>query len=174
MKKNNYWNLALGDNHANKFVKEIKRNVEASTLIYLQNFGRVNWIPVEELMNELGKYQNFDFHSPEATKYFFLLGASKEIIDSTHRLRKLTYPVISGHKGQGYRYADENCENVVEVWTMRFRAWMDRKLNIRKEEEIDTKILEKIIERIKDENKKKELLMIYNNYKHIEKNKELE
>lgn len=160
-----YWQLALQDIHAGKLIKDIKEHIQRSTLIYMQQFGRTNWIPASTLSEALGKYENFDFSNPKVQKFFFLLGAQSKVRTSTSELRKLGYPIIAGIGKKGYKYADWNCPDIIEAWNDRHSLFEKRKRDIDNEEKIDCIILDKLIKEAPEQTKKEQLIVVRNKYK---------
>lgn len=166
-----YWQLALNDIHAGKLIKDIRKNIQRHTLMYLQQYGRIDWISAWQLGEKLGDYGMFNFKEPKVLKYFFLIGSQNKIRASTSDLRKLGYPIIAGMGKKGYRYADENCPDVAEAWEDRLRLFEERKKGLDKEEETDVKLLDRIIEKMPEGEKKKRLIEVRNQYRKGDGNK---
>ena len=98
-----------------------------------------------------------------SVKYSF----KSKINSSTHKLRKDGYPIISGLGKKGYRYADEDCDDFIEMWDEALSSREKRKTNLEKEYDTYEKLIQKIIEkliakgRLQESEKLKQVLVKY-------------
>jgi len=175
MVRHNFWeSLGFFGRRPKLFQKEARKQIEENTLNYLKRYGRVRWIPITEIFKETLEQTDL-FNSSEGKMWFAVQGIKSKINSSTHKLRKDGYPIISGVGNKGYRYADERCDDFIDVWDEKFTSWEKRKSNLVRELKNDKDIIEKIIERllekkrIKEANKLQEVLVRYN-----KKQKEIE
>ncbi len=147
------------------FKKEAQKQIQDHTFIKLKNYGRDRWIQTSDIIMYCFKSKAYDFDTEQVNNWFKVAGMKAKITWATNRLRKLGYPIISGGKGKGYKYADEKCEGVVEAWQMRNRLWRTEDLNVDKERASDLRLLQKVIDKMKDKEKKKELIMVQQKYR---------
>lgn len=170
MRKWSFFDTLLGTRKPKSFKKETRIQLQRMVLTYLQNYGKVDWRKVEDIAQWLLSLKgDYNFKDKKVWNWFATCGMNGEICNSTHFLRLQGYPIIAGTGKKGYRYADENCDDVDEVWEERQRAWEKSKENIEKQRQIDIKLIEKVIEKIKDEEKKKKLIEVMVKYKKREK-----
>lgn len=157
-----------------RFQKEANKQIKDNTLLYMQKFGRGKWVTVSDIFE--GTLEHTDLFNSKEGKMFFALGGIKGKINSvTNILRNEGYPIISGTSlnggryGKGYRYADESCDDFIDVWDEKFNAWEKRKSNLSKEKETDRILIKRIIERLiknkreKEAEKLQEVLIKYGN-----------
>jgi len=171
MVRYNFWDKFFGD-RPKKFHSEANKQIKNTTLLYMQKYGRKNWVKVEDIFQ--GTLEKSDLFNSEEGKMFFAKSGIKSKLNSvTNTLRAEGHPIISGTSqgnryGKGYRYADETCEDFIDVWDEKFSAWEKRKSNLGKEKQTDIKLIEKIIERliaknkIEQANQLKQVLVQYN------------
>ncbi len=156
MVRYNFWDKFFGD-RPKKFKRESNKQIKENTLLYMQRFGRANWVKVEEIFEQTLERTDL-FNSDKGKMMFAIQGIKSKINSVTNTLRSEGHPIISGTSqngryGKGYRYADETCEDFIDVWDEKFSAWEKRKSNLSKEKQIDIKLMEKIIERLVASNK---------------------
>lgn len=175
MVKYNFWDKFFGD-RPKGFKREANKQVKENTLLYMKKAGRTRWIKIEEIFEQT--LENTDlFNSKEGKMFFATRGIKSKINQVTNALRKEGYPIISGtinfngKHGKGYRYADENCEDFIDMWDEKFSAWEKRKSNIIKEKLIDIELIKRIMEKLIEQNRKQEskqleeILVKYNRQK---------
>ena len=153
--KYNFWDKFFGS-RPKKFMSEANKQIKNTTLLYMQKYGRRDWVKVEDIFQ--GTLEKSDLFNSEEGKMFFAKHGIKSKLNSiTNTLRAEGHPIISGTSkgryGKGYRYADETCDDFVDVWDEKFSAWEKRKSNLSKEKQTDVKLIEKIIERLISKNK---------------------
>jgi len=156
------------------FKREARKQIEQNTLDYLKRYGRAKWISVPEIFKETLEPTNL-FNSPEGKMFFAVAGIKSKIHGATHKLRRDGYPIISGVGKKGYRYADEDCDDFVNVWDEKFSGWQKRKSDLIQEFKNDKEIIQKIIERLlekKREQEAKELQKILVRYGEKQKEEE--
>jgi len=165
--KYNFWDRFYGD-RPKKFKSESNKQIKNTTLLYMQKYGRKNWVKVEDIFE--GTLEKSDLFNSESGKMLFAEHGIKTKLNSvTNILRHEGHPIISSKKyGRGYRYADENCDDFIDAWDEKFSAWEKRKSNLGKEKQTDIKLIQKIIERliaknkIEQANQLKQVLVQYN------------
>jgi len=153
----NFWELKgyFGKN-PKFFKKESNKQIKDNTLLYMQKYGRAKWITIGEIFEQTLEQTDL-FNSNEGKMFFAIQGIKNKINWATGELRRMGYPIISGDKyGKGYRYADETCDDFINVWDEKFSAWEGRKTNLDREKEIDENLIVKIIERLLQKNREKE------------------
>lgn len=168
----NFWDKFFGD-RPKQFKKEANKQIKENTLLYMQRFGRTHWVKTEEIFeNTLEKTDMFK--SDKGKMFFAVQGIKAKVNYVTNILRAEGHPIISGTSfiggryGKGYRYADESCDDFVDVWDEKFSAWEKRKSNLSKEKKTDIKLIERIIKRLLDQKKVEEakklqeILVMYN------------
>lgn len=154
MVKYNFWDRFYGE-RPKTFKKESTEHIRNNTLYYLQKYGRSRWIKTEEIFE--GTLEKTDLFNSEKGKMFFAVqGIKSKISSATHKLRLLGNPIISGIGGKGYRYADESCDDFIDVWDEKFSAFERRKTSLEKEAENDKKLMERIILNLKEQGREKE------------------
>ncbi len=163
--KRTYWDLLIGEKKVNSFKQEAQKQVQDHTFIKLKNYGRAKWIEVSEIIKYCLRSKAYDFNTSSIRRWFMVAGMKARVTTAASKLRKLGYPIIAGGKGKGYRYADENCDDVVEVWQMRNRLWRKEVDNADKERKSDLRLLQKVINKMKDKEKKKGLIMVQQKYR---------
>ncbi len=171
---NTFWESMIGGEKVKSFKKEAQKQIQDHTFIKLKNYGRAKWIKTSEVIEYCFRSKAYDFNTQQMNNWFAVAGMKTKIAWATNRLRKLGYPIISGGKGKGYRYADETCDDVVEVWQMRNRLWRKEDLNVDKERKSDLRLLQKVINKMEDKEKKKELIIVQQRYKQRNKEEEIE
>ena len=164
-----FWETIIGGDKIKSFKKEAQKQIQDHTFIKLKNYGRAKWIKTSEIIEYCLRSKAFDFNTEQINNWFKVAGMKAKVSWSTNRLRKLGYPIISGGKGKGYRYADENCDDVVEVWQMRNRLWRKEDANVEKERASDLRLLQKVIDNMKNEEKKKQLILVKQEYRNRNK-----
>lgn len=174
MRKHTFWDRLLGLAKPKTFVKHTKSILQGLILMYLQNFGRGNWRSTAEMAQWLLDHKDYDFNDKDIQKWFAISGMKGEISNATHRLRIAGFPVIAGTGGKGYRYADEKCDDLVEVWEEKFRAWSKREDDWNKERQIDIKLINKVLKGLKEPQKKEQLIKIKQKYSEKKRSKKEE
>jgi len=169
--KYDFFDLLIETDKPNAFKLELRKQLHQGVLIYMQNYGKYQWRTIQEiaewLLDDKGFAKHgYNFRTNEAWNFFAAFkGLKGEICGSTHYLRKLGYPIIAGSGKKGYRFADENCPDVVEAWEDRLRLWRKQTLRYEVEQKvIDIALLNKVIKKIKNKQKKKQLLLVKNRY----------
>lgn len=156
----NFWDRFFGD-RPKQFKKESNKQIKKNTLHYMQKFGRNHWIKTEEIFEQTLEQTDL-FNSNKGKMLFAIEGIKSKINSVTNSLRSEGHPIISGTSrfggryGKGYRYADENCDDFVDIWDEKFSAWENRKTNLSKEKATDIKLIERIIEKLKEKGRLKE------------------
>ena len=146
--------------------KELNQMMKFHVLVYLQNYGRTRWCKLSDIGMWLLTIKGYDFKKRTAWNWFAAnYGLKGEIAHTTSYLRRQGYPIIAGLGKKGYRYADENCDDIVEVWDDRRKLWEKSKEISDSQRKMDIKLLEKVIEKIKSKKKKKQLLKIKEIYR---------
>ena len=156
----NFWDKFFGT-RPKQFKKEANKQIKENTLLYMQRFGRADWVKVHDIFE--GTLEQTDLFNSDKGKMFFAIQGIKNKINSvTNSLRAEGHPIISGTSqfggryGKGYRYADETCNDFIDVWDEKFSAWEKRKSNLSKEKQTDIKLIEKIIEKLIAKNRLRE------------------
>ena len=156
----NFWDKFFGT-RPKQFKKEANKQIKENTLLYMQRFGRADWVKVHDIFE--GTLEQTDLFNSDKGKMFFAIQGIKNKINSiTNTLRSEGHPIISGTSkfggryGKGYRYADETCDDFIDVWDEKFSAWEKRKSNLSKEKQTDIKLIEKIIEKLIAKNRLRE------------------
>ena len=150
----NFWDRFFGDK-PKKFKREAEKQIKSNTLYYMKDYGRARWIKTEEIFENTLEQTDL-FNSNEGKMLFAIQGIKAKIHNATHKLRREGHPIIAGIGAKGYRYADEDCDDFIRVWDEKFGAFEKRKSNLRKEAELDIKMIERIIERLKEKGKENE------------------
>jgi len=165
-RKMDFFDSLLGTRRPAAKKAEASKTLKMYVLIYLQNYGRVKWCPTSDIADWLLKAKGYDFKERVIWNWFAAnYGLKGEITRTTHYLRHKGYPIIAGLGNKGYRYADEECDDIIEIWDERRKLWEKQRENIDLQRQVDIKLLEKIIKKIKDKRKKKELVKIRNKYR---------
>lgn len=166
MVKFNFWDKFLTKN-PKRFRKTTEEQIKSNTLLYLQKYGRKRWISTAEIFEKTLEKTEM-FNSSEGKMFFASQGIKSKVNSATGKLRRLGHPIIAGVKGKGYMYADENCDNFVDVWNEKFSAFEGRKNSLKAEAKNDKQLIKKIIERllkqnrIKEAQRMEEVLVMYN------------
>ena len=150
----NFWESFYG-NKPKTFKRDARKQIEQNTLDYLKKFGRVNWIPVSQIFQDTLQQTDL-FNSKEGNMWFAEQGIKSKINSVTLKLRRNGYPIISGRGHKGYRYADETCDDFINVWDEKFSAWENRKSNLVKEKLLDVELIKRIIEKLKTQKRLEE------------------
>ena len=165
MRKWSFFDSLLGDRRPKSFSKEAHEQIRDHTKMYLLNYGRVKLCSLGDVARWILKSKSYDFN---CEKFWRWLGANYgfkgEIAQAVSHLKKQGYPIISGNGHKGYRYADERCENVDEVWEDACRGWSSREENWDKERQVLNKLIDKVIASVKNKKKKEKLIEIKVNY----------
>lgn len=170
-----FWDIIIGGERPKSFKKEAQKQIQDHTFIKLKNYGRAKWIKTSEIIEYCLKSKAYDFTTEQVSNWFKVAGMKTKVSWATHQLRKLGYPIIAGGGRKGYRYADEDCDDVVEIWQDRNRLWRREAYNVDKERASDLRLLQKVIDKIKDPEKKKKLIVVQQQYqKKRKKNEERE
>jgi len=173
MRKHTFWESLLGLAKPKTFIQKTKSQLQGYVLIYLQNYGRENWKSTANIAEWLLFTQKgYDFNKKDIQNWFASGGMKGEISNSTHRLRILGHPVIAGTGRKGYRYADENCDDLVEVWEEKLRAWSKREDDWDKERKIDIKLIDEVLKKLKEPQKRKQLIKIKQKYSQEKRSEE--
>lgn len=160
-RKTDFFDALLETNRPTSAKKELKKMMKFYVLVYLQNYGRARWCKLSDIAMWLLTAKGYDFKKRTAWNWFAAnYGLKGEITHVTSYLRKKGYPIIAGLGKKGYRYADENCDDIVEVWDDRRKLWEKSKEISDSQRKIDIKLLEKVIEKIKSKKKKEQLMKI--------------
>ncbi len=167
-----FWDSMLGTGKPNAFRKEAQKQIQDHTYIKIKNYGRTKWIKISEIVEYCLKSKAYDFKQPTVSNWFKVAGMKAKVSWATHQLRKLGYPIIAGGGRKGYRYADEFCDDVVEIWQDRNRLWRREDLNVDKERASDLRLLQKVIDKMKDKEKKKKLMVVQQQYQKKRKKNE--
>lgn len=149
--------IELGIKRPKQFKKEAREQIEQNTLNYIKKFGRRKWVPVSEIFEKT--LEQTDLFNSQGGKFWFASqGVKSKINSATLKWRSppYGYPIISGKGHKGYRYADENCDDFIDVWDEKFSGWEKRKTKLDKEKLTDIKLIEKIIEKLITNNRLKE------------------
>lgn len=166
MRKWDYFDMLIGVRNPKTFKKELKDKLHFFTLVYLQNYGRAKYRSVSDIAMWLRSAKGYDFKHESVWNYFASHSGMKgEITQCARYLRSKGYPVIAGTQRKGYRYADENCDDIVEVWEERRKLWEKERENTDKERQTDMKLLAMVIEKIKNRKKKEQLIAIQQKYR---------
>jgi len=156
MVAHNWWDLkGYFGSHPKRFKKEARKQIENSTLQYLQKYGKRDWVSTEEIFEKMIEPTDL-FNSKEGKTWFIQDGVKAKVNSATSSLRRLSYPIISGKGHKGYRYADEDCDDVADVWTEKFTGWEKRINKLNKERQTDLKLLSKVIQSLKEKGREKE------------------
>lgn len=169
-------------NRPKAFKKFLNKHIRDNTLLYMQQFGRGKWVTVNELFEETLEKTDL-FNSRIGNLSFSIKGVNAKINWATHELRRLGYPIISGKKfynnkyGKGYILADEECDGFIDYWDEKRNAFEERKENLKKERESDIKLIQRIIERLKEKKRLEEAqklqeIIIKYNQKQIQEEEE--
>jgi len=171
-----FWDKFVGGADPKRFRKKAEQYLIQTTLIQLMNYGKAKWIKTEEIADFLlnKPLTDFNFKDERVQKWFSGEGMKKKITESTHKLRLLGHPIIAGSGRKGYRYANEECEDVDELWEDRKRAWENSRDDILTQAKIDNELLDKVIKKMKEGQKKQKLLVVQMAYQKYIKNKEEE
>ena len=167
--KLNFWDRFVGGIRPKSFKKKAEHYLLQTTLIQLMNYGKAKWIKTEEIVDFLlnKPLTDFDFKDKRVQKWFAGEGMKKKISEGTHKLRLVGHPIIAGSGRKGYRYANEDCSDVDELWEDRRRMWEKSKNDILKQAKIDNALLDKVIKKMKEGKKKeklKEVQIAYQKY----------
>lgn len=136
----------------------IKKNIHSR----LWDFGKGKWIPVDELYKICIKETDF-FKSDLGIDIFAEKGAKSKINYAVHQLRSSGHPIISrarvGNKiFSGYKYADETAKDFIHDWNAKLAAWEQSKSNLLGEAENDEKLIQAIIDKLRTQGRKEELI----------------
>lgn len=166
LRKTDYFDVLLETSRPRSKKREINKMMKFYVLTYIQNYGRVKWCRLSDIAMWLLSAKGYDFKEKTSWNWFAAnYGLKGEITHATSYLRKQGYPIIAGLGRRGYRYADESCDDVVEVWDDRRKLWEKSKEISDSQRQIDMKLLEKVIEKIRSKKKKKQLLKIKATYR---------
>jgi len=156
MTGHNWWDLkGYFGSHPKKFKKEAREQIENSTLQYLQKYGKKDWVSTEEIFENIIEPTDL-FNSNKGKIWFAQNGVKAKVNSATNKWRRKGYPIISGKGHKGYRYADETCDDVADVWTEKFTGWQKRINKLNKERQIDLELLLRVIKKLREKGKGKE------------------
>ncbi len=166
MRRTDFFDALLETNRPRSKKMELNKMMKFYVLVYLQNYGRARWCKLSDIAMWLLSAKGYDFKKRTSWNWFAAnYGLKGEITHATSYLRKKGYPIIAGLGKKGYRYADEDCDDVVEVWDDRRKLWEKSKEIADSQRKIDIKLLEKVIEKIKSKKKKEQLMKIKATYR---------
>lgn len=158
MRKWTFWETLWGIKRPKSYSKEVQEQIRNHTRIYVRNYGRVNWVSTADIAKWMLESKIYNFNEPILWRWLGInYGLRGEIAKATHYWRDKGYPLISGRGKKGYRWADENCSDIAEVWEDGFRGLENRKDNYNKEKRRFIQILEKIIEKVTNPEEKQKL-----------------
>lgn len=129
------------------FIKNAQKQIQGNTLYYLKDFGRSNWVKPIEIFDKT-LFRTDLFNSNLGKIFFSLQGSKGQISNSTHKLRKGGYPIISGKGGKGYRYADEETEDYINHWDEALSSMEERRTRLDDEYRNHEAIIKSIIKRL--------------------------
>ena len=166
--------VKLGVKRPKRFKNDARKQIEDSTLQYLQKYGRHKWISTEEIFRNMIEPTDL-FNSKEGNFWFASDGIKSKVNSSTLSLRRKGHPIISGKGHKGYHYADENCDDFIYLWNEKFDAWEKRKTKIIKEKKVDIDLIREIIKSLLEKKRveeAKELEKVLVKYKEKQKEEE--
>ncbi len=165
-RKTDFFDTLLETNRPASIKKELNKMMKFYVLTYLQNYGRTRWCRLSDIAMWLLNAKGYDFKHRTSWNWFAAhYGLKGEIMHATSYLRRQGYPIVAGLGQKGYRYADENCDDVVEVWDDRRKLWEKSKEIADNQRKMDIRLLEQVIKKIKSKAKKKQLIKIKATYK---------
>lgn len=160
-----FFDRFLGLIRPKKFKKEANRRITWNVLSQLQQYGRADWQSLNKIAEYIYLVDKDFFNDAKVQQWFRAVGFKGKICESTLKLRKRGHPIIAGRGRKGYRYADENCDDLAEVWNDRLNEWKNNEQNIEKQRKLDMKLLQDVIKKVQELEQKKKLLVVLRRYR---------
>lgn len=145
--------IELGETHPKKFKKETREWIKENTLDYIKKYGRHDWVSLGNIFRDI-IYPTTIFNSPTGNFWFSSQGVKTKINSIVFLLRIKGYPIISGKGKRGFRYADWNNDEVIDLWDEKRSAWESRHEKWEREGKIDIELIEKILKKLLEKGQK--------------------